>query len=79
MVKDYERLGCPSTLTALMFSLMFLLPFRSKAQRRFLFAKHPRLARRFAKHTPQGTRLPEVKRKNKKRKKRTVKRTSTSY
>lgn len=34
------------------------MPFRSAAQRRYLFAKHPELARRWAAETPAGE-LPE--------------------
>ena len=36
-------------------------PFRSKAQRRFLFAKRPKIAEEFASKTPKGKRLPEKK------------------
>ena len=39
------------------------MPFRSRAQRRYLYAKHPAMAKRWAKHTPSGKRLPERKRK----------------
>lgn len=35
------------------------MPFRSQAQRRFLFAKHPDIAREFAAATPKGAKLPE--------------------
>lgn len=35
------------------------MPFRSDAQRRYLWAKHPEVAREFADKTPKGTRLPE--------------------
>ncbi len=35
------------------------MPMRSKAQRKFLWAKHPAIARRFEDHTPEGTKLPE--------------------
>jgi hypothetical protein len=34
-------------------------PFRSKAQRRFLYAKHPAVAAEFEAATPKGKRLPE--------------------
>lgn len=34
------------------------MPFKSEAQRRFMFAKHPRIAKEFASHTPKG-KLPE--------------------
>lgn len=35
------------------------MPFKSDSQRKFLFAKHPAVARRFAAHTPKGKELPE--------------------
>lgn len=35
------------------------MPFRSEAQRRFMYAKHPRIAKRWEKHTPKGADLPE--------------------
>jgi len=35
------------------------MPFKSEAQRKFLFAKHPEVARKFAAHTPEGAKLPE--------------------
>ena len=35
------------------------MPFKSEAQRRYLFAKHPEVAREFADATPKGTKLPE--------------------
>lgn len=34
------------------------MPFRSEAQRRYLWAKHPEVAREFAAHTPKGNKLP---------------------
>ena len=36
-----------------------VMPMKSKAQRRFLHAKHPGLAREFEAATPAGARLPE--------------------
>jgi hypothetical protein len=30
------------------------MPFRSKAQKGFLFAKHPKIAKKFASHTSKG-------------------------
>lgn len=43
------------------------MPMRSKAQRRYLHAKHPEVAKRFEKKTPSGKKLPErVKRSQKK-------------
>lgn len=37
------------------------MPFQSDAQRRFLYAKHPEIAKEFAAHTPKGKDLPEKK------------------
>lgn len=40
------------------------MPFKSKAQVRFMFAKHPRIAKRWAAKTKSIKRLPQrVKRK----------------
>jgi hypothetical protein len=35
------------------------MPFRSKAQQRWMFAKHPEMAKRWAKETPSTSSLPE--------------------
>jgi hypothetical protein len=35
------------------------MPFESKSQQRFMFAKHPRIAKRWAKKTPDMKHLPE--------------------
>lgn len=35
------------------------MPFRSQAQRRFLFSKHPDIAKRWASEFPNQKRLPE--------------------
>ena len=35
------------------------MPFRSNAQRKFLFATDPELAKKFASETPKGTKLPD--------------------
>lgn len=37
------------------------MPFESKAQRGFMFAKHPEIAKRWAKETPKDAKLPEHK------------------
>lgn len=37
------------------------MPFKSEAQRRFMYAKHPQIAKRWQKHTPKGVDLPEKK------------------
>lgn len=35
------------------------MPFRSQAQRAFMHARHPEIAERWEKHTPEGAKLPE--------------------
>lgn len=35
------------------------MPFKSEAQRGFLFAKHPEIAKEFAAATPKGAKLPK--------------------
>ena len=35
------------------------MPFKSKAQQRYLYAKHPKVAAKFARETPKGVRLPQ--------------------
>lgn len=35
------------------------MPFKSKAQRRFMYARHPKLAKEFESKTPKGKKLPE--------------------
>lgn len=35
------------------------MPFRSKKQRRFMYARHPEIAERWEAHTPDDARLPE--------------------
>jgi hypothetical protein len=35
------------------------MPFKSNAQRKYLFAKHPDVAKEFAAATPKGKKLPE--------------------
>lgn len=35
------------------------MPLVSQAQRRFMHAKHPQLAKEFEAHTPKGVKLPE--------------------
>lgn len=37
------------------------MPFESKAQMRFMYAKHPRMAKEFAGKTPNMSELPEHK------------------
>lgn len=34
------------------------MPFRSEAQRAFMFANHPQLAKEFQAATPKGAKLP---------------------
>lgn len=45
------------------------MPFKSKAQRRALYAKDPKLAREFEAETPKGKKLPEKVRKSSGRRK----------
>jgi hypothetical protein len=35
------------------------MPFKSKAQRRFMYSQHPELAKEFEEATPKGAKLPE--------------------
>lgn len=35
------------------------MPFKSEAQRRYLWSQEPDVARRFAEETPKGAKLPE--------------------
>ena len=39
------------------------MPFVSKAQRAYLYANKPEVAKKFEKHTPKGTKLPKKKKK----------------
>jgi hypothetical protein len=41
------------------------MPFASKAQARWMFANHPRMAKKWAKETKSMKRLPERRRKTK--------------
>lgn len=41
------------------------MPFKSEAQRKFMYAKHPKLAREFESKTPKGKKLPKHVRKKK--------------
>jgi hypothetical protein len=34
------------------------MPFKSQQQRKYLYAKHPSVAKKFAKETPKGAKLP---------------------
>lgn len=42
------------------------MPFKSQAQRGFMYAKHPKLAKEFEEATPKGKKLPEHVKKKKK-------------
>jgi hypothetical protein len=44
------------------------MPFRSEAQRRFLYSQHPEVAKIFAEHTPKDKKLPEHVKPGKKKK-----------
>ena len=42
------------------------MPFKSEAQRRYLYAREPKIATRWSRETPKNAKLPErVKRKRK--------------
>lgn len=43
------------------------MPFKSKAQLRWMFATHPQMAKQWAADTPKGTKLPNRVKKTKKR------------
>ena len=41
------------------------MPFKSQAQRKFMYAKHPKMAAEWEEKTPKGKKLPKkVKKKN---------------
>lgn len=42
------------------------MPFKSEAQRKFLFSQKPEIAKEFAAHTPKGKKLPARVKKKKK-------------
>ena len=35
------------------------MPFKSEAQRRYLYANEPKVAKRYSKETPKNAKLPE--------------------
>jgi hypothetical protein len=41
------------------------MPFKSQAQRKFMYANHPEMAKEFEAHTPKGKKLPEHVKKSK--------------
>jgi hypothetical protein len=45
------------------------MPFKSEAQRRWMYENDPAMARRWEKHTPKGKKLPARKKGKGKRKK----------
>lgn len=40
------------------------MPFKSKAQRKWMYANDPQMAKKWEEHTPKGKSLPEKVRKN---------------
>ncbi len=44
------------------------MPFKSEAQRKFLYSQKPTIAKEFAAHTPKGKKLPKKIRKSKTKK-----------
>jgi hypothetical protein len=45
------------------------VPFKSQAQRRYMYARQPKIAARWSKHTPKGAKLPQHVKKTRGRKK----------
>jgi len=41
------------------------MPFTSQKQRSFMYAKHPKIAKRWEKETPKGKKLPRYAKKTK--------------
>ena len=41
------------------------MPFKSQQQQKFMYAVHPKIAARWSKETPKGTKLPKRKKKKK--------------
>ena len=35
------------------------MPFKSQAQRSFMYTQHPKMAKEFEKHTPKNKKLPQ--------------------
>jgi len=42
------------------------MPFKSQAQRAFMYSQHPKLAKRFEEETPKDKKLPKKLKKKKK-------------
>lgn len=42
------------------------MPFKSTQQRKYMYAKHPKLAKEFESKTPKGKKLPKYAKKKKK-------------
>lgn len=42
-----------------------IMPFKSRQQQKFMYAVHPKIAARWQKETPKGTKLPKRKKKKK--------------
>ena len=45
-----------------------MAPFKSSKQRAYLFSQHPEVAKKFAKETPKGKKLPKYAKAKKKKK-----------
>jgi len=43
------------------------MPFKSQQQRKFMFATHPKMAKKWAAETPKGKKLPKYAKKKKKK------------
>lgn len=46
-----------------------MVPFKSKAQERWMYSQHPEMAKRWAAHTQKSAKLPEHVKKEKDKKK----------
>ena len=46
------------------------MPFKSQAQRKYLYKNKPKIARKFEKETPKGAKLPKRVKKTKRKTKR---------
>jgi hypothetical protein len=54
-----DNLRFPNRLHNKSHKEVFLVPFKSKAQARFMFAKHPKIAKEWASKTPSIKKLPQ--------------------
>ena len=48
------------------------MPFKSEAQRKWMYANHPDMAKEWESHTPKGEKLPKRKKRRRKRRSKSV-------